>query len=118
MAGYVTLLSATLAKQFAVTSAVHPGSFEFEQPVRINQNRGLHCEQVSGRPCNDYGRLNALTKPDCPKHYIQDIVANFAEKVIFSEIDLRKAFYQIPVAAEDIVKPTFADSMSVTTFLY
>lgn len=57
------------------------------------------------RPCGDYRQLNARTIPDrYPVRVLEDFTANLAGKVIFSTIDLVRAFNQIPVAKDDVNK--------------
>ena len=59
----------------------------------------------SWRPCGDFRRLNLQTKPDlytCPN--IGDLTARLAGCRVFSKLDLRKGYHQIPVRAEDICK--------------
>jgi transposase InsO family protein len=59
----------------------------------------------SWRPCGDYRRLNAQTTPDrytCPN--IGDLTARLAGRKIFSKLDLRKGYHQVPVRPEDVEK--------------
>jgi len=59
----------------------------------------------SWRPCGDYRRLNLQTVPDrytCPN--IGDLTARLAGCKVFSKLDLRKGYHQIPVRAADIAK--------------
>ena len=57
----------------------------------------------SWRPCGDFRRLNLQTKPDlytCPN--IGDLTARLAGCRVFSKLDLRKGYHQIPVRAEAV----------------
>lgn len=57
------------------------------------------------RPCGDYRRLNAITKPDrYPIPRLNDFTFILSGKRIFSKIDINRAFHCIPVAPEDIEK--------------
>jgi len=59
----------------------------------------------SFRPCGDYRYLNSITIHDAyPMPLITDILNNLHGQQIFSKIDLKKAFHQIPVAIDDIPK--------------
>ncbi len=62
-------------------------------------------EDGSWRPCGDYRSLNLATKPNTyPLLNIQDPSARLHGCRIFSKLDLRKGYYQIPVREEDIHK--------------
>ncbi len=57
------------------------------------------------RPCGDYRRLNGITIPDSyPLPNMMDFVARLEGARIFSKIDLRKGYHQIPMNAADIPK--------------
>lgn len=57
------------------------------------------------RPCGDYRRLNAVTVPDkYPLPHIMDCTSNIAGASIFSKIDLKRAYNQIPMNPADIPK--------------
>lgn len=59
------------------------------------------------RPCGEYRALGSVNVPDqylLP--YLQDFTEHLVGVSVFSKIDFVKAYYQIPVAPEDI--PTTA----------
>lgn len=57
------------------------------------------------RVCGDYRRLNAVTQPDrYPIPRIQDFTYQLHGKKIFSKLDLKMAYYWIPISREDAEK--------------
>jgi hypothetical protein len=59
----------------------------------------------SWRPCGDYRHLNLLTEPDCyPLPNMNDITSCLAGCTVFSKLDLKKGYHQIPVLPADIPK--------------
>ncbi|XP_047999675.1 uncharacterized protein LOC125236791 [Leguminivora glycinivorella] len=57
------------------------------------------------RPCGDYRRLNAVTKPDrYPIPRLQDFTYGLSGKSLFSTLDINRAYHAIEVAPEDIEK--------------
>ena len=53
----------------------------------------------------DFCRLNAVTIPNkYPVPHLHDFSANLRGITIFSKLDLRMAYHQLPIAPEDIPK--------------
>ena len=57
------------------------------------------------RPCGDYRRLNLVTEVDrYPLPNLLDFVSRLSGSTVFSKLDLRKGYYQIPMNEDDIHK--------------
>ena len=68
-------------------------------------------ETGTWRPCGDFRNLNAKTVPDrYPIPHLHDFAMGLQGTKIFTKLDLVKAYYQIPVAEEDIKKNSYYNS--------
>jgi hypothetical protein len=72
----------------------------------------------SWRPCGDFRRLNLVTEPD---RYPLPNMLDFADRLhgctVFSKIDLRKGYWQIPVRNDDIKKTAVITPFGLFEFL-
>ena len=70
------------------------------------------------RPCGDFWQLNLVTEPDC---YPLPNMLNFADRLsgctVFSKIDLRKGYWQVPVHKDDIAKTAVITPFGLYEFL-
>ena len=72
----------------------------------------------SWRPCGDFRRLNLQTRPDlytCPN--IADLTARLAGCCVFSKLDLRKGYHQVPVRTADIPKTAIITPFGLFEYL-
>jgi hypothetical protein len=68
-------------------------------------------------PCGLYRRLNLVTKEDkYPLLNMGDLSSHLDGCVIFSKLDLRKGYLQVPVAATDIAKTTITMPFGLLEF--
>jgi transposase InsO family protein len=86
-----------------------------------NWSSPLHMVQKpdgTWRPCGDFRRLNLQTKPDqytCPN--IGDLTARLAGCKIFSKLDLKKGYHQVPVKEEDVCKTAIVTPFGTYEYL-
>ncbi len=70
------------------------------------------------RPCGDFRRLNLVTEPDV---YPLPNMLDFADRLsgcrVFSKIDLRKGYWQVPVRPEDRQKTAVITPFGLFEFL-
>jgi hypothetical protein len=72
----------------------------------------------SWRPCGDYRRLNLVTVLDSyPLPNMLDFTEKLAGCMIFSKVDLRKGYHQIPMNEDDIQKTAITTPFGLFEFL-
>jgi hypothetical protein len=70
------------------------------------------------RPCGDFRRLNLVTMPDSyPLPNMLDFAAKMSSCAVFSKIDLRKGYHQIPMNAADVQKTAITTPFGLYEFL-
>ena len=81
----------------------------------------LHMVQKSNgswQPCGDFRRLNLITEDDCyPLPNMADITSSLAGASIFSKLDLKKGYHQIPVHPSDVKKTAIITTLGLFEFL-
>lgn len=86
---------------------IRPSRSEWASPLHIVPKKN-----DSWRIVGDYRHLNSVTVKDTyALPYLQDFSSNLNGKKVFSKIDLRDAFLQIPINEVDIPKTCIATSM-------
>ena len=82
----------------------------------------LYCvpkKDDSWRPTGDYRPLNNLTMPDTyPLPHLQSFTDQLNGKTVFSKINLKDAFLQIPVHPDDIPKTTITTPFGTFQYHY
>ncbi|XP_026482636.1 uncharacterized protein LOC113390126 [Ctenocephalides felis] len=89
-----------------------PSSSSWSSPLHLVQKK-----DDAWRPCGDYRALNARTIPDrYPVRLMSDYSQHLSGCNIFSIIDLKKAYQQIPVYDEDIPKTAITTPFGLFEF--
>ena len=91
---------------------IRPSNSEWSSPLHIVPKND------SWRMVGDYRRLNAQTKRDSyALPLLHDFSSQLCGTVIYSRLDLKNAFWQIPIADEDIGKTSVATPYGSYEFL-
>ena len=72
----------------------------------------------SWRPCGDFRRLNLAMEPDrYPVPNMMDLTSSLAGRTVFSKLDLKKGYHQIPVHAADVPKTAIITPFGLYEFV-
>ena len=70
------------------------------------------------RPCGDFRRLNLVSAADrYPVPNMEDLTAQLAGTHVYSKLDLKKGYHQIPVNPEDIPKTAIITPFGLFEFI-
>jgi hypothetical protein len=87
-------------KQLEEDDIIHRSTSPWSSPLHM-----VRKADGSWRPCGDFRRLNLVTEPDVyPLPNMLDFAAKAAGCTVFSKIELRKGYHQIPVSPADVQK--------------
>lgn len=82
---------------------ITPSTSPWSSPVLLTPKKN-----GTYRFCVDYRRLNAVTSPDpFPMPLIEDILNTLSGQQIYSTLDLKNGYWQIPLAESDCEKTAF-----------
>jgi transposase InsO family protein len=96
------IINEEVKKMFA-NEIISPSNSPWASPVVIVKKR-----DGSPRFCIDYRRLNSITQKDVyPLPRIDDVIERLNGSQIFSKLDLRSGYFQVPLATEERDKTAF-----------
>ncbi len=73
----------------------------------------------SWRPCGDYRCLNLVTRLDrYPVPNMADLASSLHGCKVFTKLDLKKGYYQIPFGLEDVQKTAVITLFGLWEFLH
>ncbi|XP_025158061.1 uncharacterized protein LOC112589349 [Harpegnathos saltator] len=92
---------------------VRPSSSQWASPIHLVKKK-----TGGWRATGDYRRLNASTVPDWyPLPNIEDLLQDCHGCTVFSVVDLERAYYQLPVAEEDVPKTAVTTPFDLFEFV-
>jgi hypothetical protein len=88
---------------------IRPSRSPYNSPVWIVDKKEDASGKKKYRLVIDYRKLNKITIPDrYPIPEINEVLANLGKNKIFSVLDLKSGFHQIPLCEKDIEKTAFS----------
>ena len=82
---------------------IRPSGSQWASPLHLVAKAG-----GGWRSTGDFRRLNAMTVPDrYPIPRIEDLLLSLHGSKVFTKLDLNRAYFQVPVAPEDVPKSSY-----------
>ena len=92
---------------------IRPSSSPWASPITLVPKK-----DGSTRFCVDYRKLNAVTRKDAhPLPHIQDVFDQLQGATIFSTLDLKSGYWQVPMDPESIPKTAFTCHLGLFEFV-
>lgn len=100
-------------KDLLKAGIIEPSSSPWSSPIHM-----VRKPDGSWRVTGDYRRLNTVSVPDSfPIPFLQDFTAKIAGSTVFSKLDLKKAYFQIPIHPKDVPKTTITTPLGAFQYL-
>ena len=97
---------------------IRPSKSPWSSPLHIVPKSNPNNGPPEWRPCGDFRRLNAATKPDrYPVPLLTDFTSKMHGATIFSKLDILKAFWNIPLDKESIEKTAISTPFGLYEFV-
>ena len=82
------------------SGVIQPSTTQYASPLHMVRKKN-----GEWRPCGDFRALNSSTRPDrYSLPHLHDFTSSLDGATVFTTLDLAKAYYQIPVASDDVHK--------------
>lgn len=83
-------------REMLLQNLIEPSDSPYNSPIVV-----IEYAEKEPRFCVDYRKINAITQDqNCPGVNIHELVRNIGDHTIFSTIDLKKGYWQVPLASE------------------
>ena len=103
----------TCVEEMLRDGVIRPSDSPWASPITLVPKK-----DGSTRFCVDYRQLNAVTIQDAhPLPHIQDIFDELKGAQVFSTLDLRSGYWQVPVAEESVPKTAFTCHLGLFEFV-
>ena len=101
-------------EQMEKDSIVRCSTSPWASPLHMEAKK----DDGSWQPCGDFRRLNLVKEPDrYPLPNMLDFTDRLSGCTVFSKIDLRKGYWQVPVHKDDIAKTAVITPFGLFEFL-